>query len=178
MNIRLAQLEDLPRIDRIYNQAIAEGQKTADLTPWSESQRLQWFHEHDPERHPLFVAEISGLVVGYATVSPYRKGREALRFTVELSLYVASAQRQMGVGHALMTAMLKFCELVGIKSVFGIIMDTNTGSIALMKKFGFVQWAHMPSIADFNGIEVGHVYYGKRLGFANQDLYLHALRSN
>lgn len=178
MNIRLAQLEDLPRIDRIYNQAITEGQKTADLTPWSETQRLQWFQEHDSEKYPLFVADISGEVVGYATVSPYRKGREALRFTVELSLYIAAEHRLMGVGHALMTSMLNFCETVGIKSVFGIIMDTNIGSIALMKKFGFVQWAHMPNIADFDGVEVGHVYYGKRLGLANQYLDLHALRSN
>lgn len=163
MNIRIAQRADLPRMDFIYNQAIAEGQKTADLTPWSEPQRLQWFHEHDPERHPLFVAEISGEVVGFASVSPYRKGREALRFTVELSLYMEASHRRLGMGRTLMKTLLDFCEKAGVKSVFCIILDTNAASIALMKKLGFEQWAHMPRIADFDGEEVGHIYYGKRL---------------
>ena len=33
MNIRVAELEDLEAVVDIYNQAIAAGEKTADITP-------------------------------------------------------------------------------------------------------------------------------------------------
>jgi phosphinothricin acetyltransferase len=49
------------------------------------------------------------------------------------------------------------------KTLFAILLDYNRASIALLEKFGFEQWAYMPGVADFNGHEVGHIYYGRRI---------------
>ncbi len=43
MNIRIARIDDLGPIIGIYNQAIAAGQKTADITPITVDDRKQWF---------------------------------------------------------------------------------------------------------------------------------------
>ena len=55
------------------------------------------------------------------------------------------------------------CPSLKIKTLFAILLDSNRGSIRLLTNHGFVKWGHMPKIADFNGIEVGHLYYGLRI---------------
>ncbi len=46
MNIRTATFEDLEEIVEIYNQAIAAGQKTADIIPVTTEDREKWFKDH------------------------------------------------------------------------------------------------------------------------------------
>ena len=44
-----------------------------------------------------------------------------------------------------------------------------------MEKFGFELWGHLPNIADFDGIECGHVYYGiKVIIISKNDLLKHS----
>ena len=52
---RLARFEDLPRIVDIYNSTIASREVTADTEPVTVASREGWFHEHTPERRPLWV---------------------------------------------------------------------------------------------------------------------------
>ena len=42
-------------------------------------------------------------------------------------------------------------------------MDSNEASILCLKKFGFSEWGHLPQVADFDGIEIGHKYLGLRI---------------
>ena len=88
MNIRIAQAADLSRIVEIYNQAIPSMRSTADLSPLKAEDRMAWFAEHSPAKYPIFVAEIDGEVVGWCSLSAYRPGRMALRFTAEVSCYI------------------------------------------------------------------------------------------
>ncbi len=88
MNIKIAELEDLEAIVEIYNQAIAAGEKTADITLFSLDDRKSWFSGHTPDKYPILVAEEAGSVVGYLTVSAYRPGRMVLRYTAEISNFV------------------------------------------------------------------------------------------
>ena len=55
MKIRIAEPEDLEAIVDIYNQAIAVGQKTADTTAVSTESREDWFHNHIPDKYPIYV---------------------------------------------------------------------------------------------------------------------------
>ena len=74
MIIRLAQLADLNPIVDIYNQAVALRGATADLTPVSAVDRKDWFLDHDPSKHPIWVAEDSNIIIGWCSVqlSGYR----------------------------------------------------------------------------------------------------------
>jgi len=163
MIIRTATETDVPAITEIYNQAIALGNATAHMSPVSVTNRLAWLNEHQPDKNPVYVAATDDQAAGYCSISAYRPDRMALRHTKEISYYVHEDYRGQGVGTALLEHAISMCPSLQIKTLFAILLDNNPASIALLEKFGFAQWGHMPGVADFNGNEVGHFYYGLRL---------------
>jgi phosphinothricin acetyltransferase len=162
ITIGFAKISDLPRIDEIYNQAIAL-QATAHLNPLSEKERLDWFTQHDPESYPVFVAETGGKVVGWLSISPYRPGRMALRLTAEISYYINKDHCRLGIGTQLMHHALTVAPSLNLRQVFAIVMEHNTASINLLKRFHFQQWGFLPKVADFDGKKCGQYYYGLSL---------------
>lgn len=159
--IRLAQLDDLPAILDIYNQSILSKQSTGDTQPVRVEDRMIWFGKHLPDEHPIFVAEVDGGVAGWCSLSAYRPGREALRFTAEISYYIAVAHHRQGIATALVEHALASCPALNIKHVFAIVLEGNQASRKLLEKMGFEQWGYLPRVADFDGKEVGHFYYGR-----------------
>lgn len=163
MNIRIAQPADLSRIVEIYNQAIATKHSTADLSPLETQDREAWFREHSAEKYPIFVADADGKVVGWCSLSAYRPGRMALRFTAEISCYIDSNYHRRGVGKALLHHAVAVCPTLKIKNLFAIVLERNQASRRMMESAGFAQWAHLPRVADFDGEECGQLYFGKRV---------------
>lgn len=163
MLIRLAHIDDLPAIVDIYNQSIPSKQSTGDTQPVRVKDRLAWFQEHRPEQHPIFVAEADGQVAGWCSLSAYRPGRAALRFTAEISYYIESAYHRQGIGTALIEHALAACPVLQIRHLFAIVLEGNEASLKLLEKIGFEQWGYLPRVADFDGKEVGHVYYGRHV---------------
>ena len=163
MIIRLAQIADLPTIVDIYNQAIPSKQSTGDTQPLRVEDRIMWFEEHRPDEHPIFVAEVEGQVAGWCSLSAYRPGRAALRFTSEISYYISYAHHRQGIATALVEHALAACPGLRIKHVFAIVLEGNQASLSLLQKMGFEQWGYLPRVADFDGKEVGHLYYGRHV---------------
>lgn len=85
--MRDAAEEELPTIVEIYNSTVPSRMVTADPELVSVESRLAWFREHDPERRPIWVAEVEGKVAGLQTVrgprvravGPLPEGRGARR---------------------------------------------------------------------------------------------------
>jgi phosphinothricin acetyltransferase len=50
-----------------------------------------------------------------------------------------------------------------IRHLFAIVLEGNEGSRRLLEKMGFEKWGYLPRVADFDGKEVGHLYYGRHL---------------
>ncbi len=163
MNIRIAKSEDLEAIIEIYNQARAAGQKTADTTPVTNDDRKNWFEAHTPNKYPILVAEKDDVIVGYLTIDPYRPSRMALRHTAEVSYFVHFEHHRQGIASNLLKHVMSICSSLQIKTLFAIVIDSNHESIRLLEKHGFEKWGHMPRVAVFDGIEVGHLYYGLRI---------------
>ena len=164
MNIRFAKIDDITAIVDIYNQAIAAGHKTADITPVVVHDRVKWFQEHTPDKYPIFVATTNDTVVGYLTISAYRPGRMALSHTAEVSFYIHFKHHRQGIASRLLQYAIDVCPSLQITTLIAILLEGNQGSISLLEKFGFKEWGYMPQIADFNGLQVGHLYYGLRIG--------------
>lgn len=163
MIIRKAIYEDLKDLVIIYNQAIAIGQQTADTEQLTLKDREGWFESHKDIKYPLYVIEDNNTVAGYLTITPYRPGRFALRYTAEVSYYIHNDYQRKGLGSKLLKHAIAMCPRLEIKTLFAILMETNNGSIKLLEKHGFKQWGHLPKIADFEGIEIGQFYYGLRI---------------
>lgn len=163
MKIRISEKSDLEGIVEIYNQAIAAGQKTADLKPFTVDERRHWFGEHSKDKYPIYVAEENETIIGYLTISAYRSGRNALSSTAEVSFFVHFNHHRKGIASNLLQHAINMCPSIGKKTLFAILLDTNQESINILKKFGFEKWGHMPNVAEFEGLEVGHLYYGLRI---------------
>lgn len=162
IQIRIASLDDLPGIVAIYNQAIPTHRSTANTTSYTVEGRKAWFLEHD-KKHPIFVAEVDGKLAGWCSLSTYRPGRMALRFTAEMSLYIDSTYHRKGIGSALVSHALQACPALGIKNIVGVVIEKNEGSWKMLEKLGFERWGYLPRVLDFNGEELGEFYYGKRV---------------
>ena len=171
MNIRIAKLEDLEAVVEIYNQAIAAGEKAADITPFSLDDRKSWFSGHTPDKYPILVAEEDGSIVGYLTISAYRPGRMAVRHTAEVSFFIHFEHHHKGIASRLLQYAIDMCPSLQIKTLFAVVVDSNRDSIRLLEKYGFEKWGYMPQVAEFDGIEYGHLYYGLRIenGVSQED---------
>ncbi len=163
LKIRVGTLEDLPGIVEIYNQAVPSHRSTARTAPVTVEERKGWFLEHDPRHRPIFVAEMNNQLAGWCSLSTYRPGREALRFTAEISYYVSNAFQRKGLGSALVEHALRQCPRLQIKNVVAVVIDQNEGSCKLLEKLGFSRWGYLPQVLDFDGKEAGEYYYGKRI---------------
>lgn len=161
--IRIAELNDLEAIITIYNYAILSKFETADTLQINWKRRIGWFRSHKPGTYPIFVYEINGKVVGWISLSPYRKGRKALRYTIEISYYVHPKFKQQGIGSKLIEHTISKSRELNYKTLIAIILDRNEKSINLLIKYGFLKWGHLPNIADFENAECEQVYYGLRI---------------
>jgi len=161
MTIRTADMNDLPRIVEIYNQAVAQRGATADLSPVTVESRREWFDSHDPDCWPIWVAEDDGSILGWCSLSAYRPGRMALHHTAEISYYIHEAHRRKGLGSALIQHAIDQCARLGIRNLFTLLLDVNVPSVRILEKFGFSQWGHMPEVAEFDGKTCGHLIYGR-----------------
>jgi len=160
MNIRIAGLDDLSTIVDIYNQAVVAGHKTADITPLVIHERAKWFEEHAPDKYPILVATIGDTVVGYLAISAYRPGRMALSHTAEVSFYIHFKHHRKGIASSLLQYAIDICPSLRINTLIAILLESNQGSIGVLEKFGFEKWGFLPQVAEFDGVKVGHLYYG------------------
>ena len=163
MEIRPAGQEDLPAINRIYNQAVHQLFCTAHLEPVGMEERKQWFAAHDPERFPVFAAVEKERLVAWASLGPYREDRQALAHVAEVSYYVDELARGKGIGSSLLEHAIDLAPEYGFSILIAILLNRNPASIALLLKYGFEEWGRMPGIARINGQLADHLYYGLRL---------------
>lgn len=158
--IRLALESDIPAINDIYNEAVDTRSATADLEHISLEQRQAWYSEHVESGYPIFVFEEESKVIAWASLSPYRKGRRAVRHVAELSYYVDLNFLRRGIGTGLMQYAIENSPKYGFEILICILLSINKSSIALLEKFGFEKWADLPNIVNLDGNICDHLYYG------------------
>jgi L-amino acid N-acyltransferase YncA len=86
---------------------------------------------------PWLVAERERRVVGFAYAGTFRP-REAYRYCVEDSLYVADQARGQGIGRWLLAELIGRCEAAGARQMVAVIGDSaNAASIGVHCALGF-----------------------------------------
>lgn len=134
--IRPAADADLDAVLEIHNAAIRDT-----LAIWTETEvdradRERWLAAHRADGHPVIVAEVDGVVAGYAAYGPWRE-KTGYRFTVENSVYVASGYQRRGIARALMVELIELARAAGMHVMIGAIEAGNAASIALHEQLGF-----------------------------------------
>jgi phosphinothricin acetyltransferase len=162
MEIRDASLTDLPAIVEIYNSTVPSRMVTADPEPISVEGRRAWFYEHDPERRPIWIAEVNGEIAGWFSFEDFRK-KPAYHATAEVSVYVAEKHRRQGVGRRLLEEAIRRAPALGLKTLTAGAFAHNGPSLRLFEGFGFERWAYYPRVAELDGMERDLVVMGLRL---------------
>ncbi|MBV7504635.1 GNAT family N-acetyltransferase [Bacillus sp. sid0103] len=160
--IRDANMSDLTAIIEIYNTTIASRMVTADLEPIKVDNRVHWFHEHSPSFRPLWVVEDQGLICAWVSFQSFY-GRPAYNATAEISIYIHPDFRGRKLGKYLIQKALEACPRLNIKTLLGFIFGHNEPSVKLFTSFGFEKWAHLPNVAELDGVERDLVILGKRI---------------
>lgn len=135
--LRPARRDDLPGINRIYNDAIRDTTATWDEAPWPMSQREEWWEEHEADpTSPVFVVAHEDDVAGFAYLSWYRS-KTGYRFTREDTVYVDPRFHRCGIGQALLEAAIEAGRAHGIHALIAAIEASNEASLALHARLGF-----------------------------------------
>ena len=108
VSIRPATFADIPAITRIYAQAVKHGTASFELEPPGEAEMAQRMAALLDGGYPYLIAEIDGLLTGYAYAGPYRP-RPAYRFSVEDSIYIDPAAQRRGAGRLLLQHLIEEC---------------------------------------------------------------------
>jgi len=163
LQIRFANIADLPSLVNVYNQAIRAKNATGDTEEFEVNDRVKWFEKFDLNEYPLYIAEVEGRIVGYCSLSPYRPGRIAMSSIAEISYYLDFSMHGKGIGTALLTYAIADCERIQKKCLLAIILDINHQSIGILQKLKFAKWGHFPDIININGRKCSQQIYGLKL---------------
>jgi phosphinothricin acetyltransferase len=135
VTVRPAREADLGPILEIYNREVLVSTATYDTVPRTTAEHARWFAHHG-KAHPVIVAEVDGVVRGWASLSPW-SDRAAYARSVEVSVYVAEDARRRGIGALLLSSLVEEARRHGHHALLARISADNAGSIALHAAQGF-----------------------------------------
>lgn len=151
MTIRDATPADAAGLLTIHNEAVRETSAIWDETEVDLADRAAWLGDRLAAGLPVLVAEVDGVVAGYASYGPWRP-KSGYRHTVENSLYVLASHHGRGLASALFDALLVRARHDGLHRMVAMIESSNTISIDLHARRGFRVVGQMPQV----GQKFGH----------------------
>src|SRR5574343_663863 len=149
---RIANLEGLPTIAASSTSPFPARGLTRATEPGPVESRLPWFHDHTPEKRPLWIIERADdssaqpEILGWMSYSNFY-GRPAYSGTAEISIYIAEAWRGKGVGGYCIAQAIAHAPAIKVHTLLGFIFGHNQPSLGLFNKFGFATWANLPKVA-------------------------------
>ncbi|MGE0071771.1 MAG: N-acetyltransferase family protein [Thiomonas sp.] len=148
-SIRAATPADLEQITAIYRHHVLHGTGTFETSPPDSAEMQRRMHEVHARGLPWLVAaggDDGRQVAGFAYANWFR-AREAYRFSLEDSIYIAPQQQRQGLGGRLLAALIEACTALGARQMLAVIGDSaNAGSIGLHRAKGFDEIGRMPAV--------------------------------
>jgi phosphinothricin acetyltransferase len=155
--------QDWDFVRAIYLEGITTGHATfeTEAPDWE-----RWDAGHLPQCR--LVARNGDVVLGWAALSLVSR-REVYAGVAEVSVYVAASARGLGVGGALMRALIEASELHGVWTLQSSIFPENHASVALHLKHGFREVGRRERIARHHGVWRDTVVLERRSRVAGVD---------
>lgn len=151
MTIRDATPADAAGLLAIHNEAVRTTTAIWDESEVDLADRSAWLAERLAAGFPVLVAEVDGVVAGYASYGPWRP-KSGYRRTVENSLYVLASHHGQGLASALFDELLVRARAADLHRMVAMIESSNTLSIDLHARRGFAVVGQMSEV----GSKFGH----------------------
>ncbi len=135
VHLRLARATDAAAIAAIYRPIVEDTVISFEAVAPDAAEMSRRIAGTSPT-HPWLVCEADGAIAGYAYASKHRE-REAYRWAVDTSVYVAASQRRRGIARALYDSLFAILEAQGFAAAFAGIALPNPASVALHEAAGF-----------------------------------------
>jgi len=137
IRVRPAEPSDLARLTEIYNHYVLNTPVTFDIEAYTVESRQAWFAQFGlAGRYRLVVAELDGVVAGYAGTTRFRP-KAAYETTVETTIYCAPDAMGKGVGSRLYAELVETLRGKDIHRLVAGYTLPNAASEALHRRFGF-----------------------------------------
>lgn len=161
MSVRMATLQDLPRILEIYGPYVEHTACSFEYVVPTPEAFTKRFLEIT-KQFPWLVWEEEGVVLGYAYGSlPFE--RTAYQWSAEASIYLCPEACKKGIGKKLYAALEQLLQRQGYRKVYAIITTANESSIAFHRAVGYRHTATMPECGYKFGKWYGTVWMEKDL---------------
>lgn len=138
--------EDWPTISAIYKEGIDTGIATFETqVPTWET----WDVSHIKSSRIKAIS--NNVITGWAALSPTSK-REVYTGVAEVSIYITSKYRGLGMGKLLLSKLIEESEKAGFWTLQAGIFRNNKASIDLHKSLGFREIGYREKVAKLNNI--------------------------
>ena len=164
MQIRPARLEDCSEIAAIYAHHVLHGTASYETEPPDAAEITRRMDRVLGSGWPwLVAADTAGRLLGYAYASQFRD-RAAYRFACEDSIYIRDQARGLGVGTALLGALIDACTALGFRQMVAVIGGAEPASEALHARLGFAIAGRFTAIGRKHGRWLDTLYMQRALG--------------
>lgn len=161
MHLRLATRDDGPACAAVYAPYVTGTAVSFELAP-PDGAEIAGRIERTIARTPWVVAEVDGVVRGYAYASRFRD-RPAYDWAAETTVYVDPAFQGRRLGRAAMRAVLAILRLQGFHTAIAGITPPNPGSVGLHRRLGFERIGLFEEVGWKHGRWHGVEFFGLRL---------------
>ncbi len=135
IHVRRAETTDIAAIATIYNQGIEDRLATLETELRTPEERAEWLAARGP-RHPVLVAEVDGLVTGWASLNRFNP-RPAYDHVADFSIYIERDWRGRGVGRRLLTALVDLAQELRYHKMVLAAFPFNPAGVSLYERLGF-----------------------------------------
>ncbi|MDX1808153.1 MAG: GNAT family N-acetyltransferase [Sulfurospirillaceae bacterium] len=146
---RVAEIDDLPEIINIYNDAINDGISTVHSDIITPDNKIEWFKSHDKDTRPILVKEYKNKIISWIDFQPFDENA-AYKNSARVSIYIERNFRGQKLGQKFLQEAIDKADIYGIKTLLAYIFSDNIASLKLFKKMHFREWGHFPNIAQIN----------------------------
>jgi L-amino acid N-acyltransferase YncA len=147
--IRPGRPDDAPGVQAIYAPIVEHTVISfeVDVPPVEEMRRRI---EYTVPQLPWLVADAAGRVAGYAYAGEHQ-ARQAYRWSVNVSVYLAEDARGRGLGRQLYGELFTSLRQLGYVSAFAGVTLPNPASVGLHESVGFEPIGTFPSVGFKHG---------------------------
>lgn len=145
MQIRDAEAADIPAIQAIWNDVIANSVATFEFVEKTRADLEGLMARRRAANRAFFVAEDAGQVIGFATYDQFRPSNGYAR-TMEHTVYVDPAAQGRGAARALMRAVEEHARERGAHVMLAVVSGENPDGEAFHARLGYKKVAVIPEL--------------------------------